>query len=32
MFGPVARQELEAIDVGLRLYLGIDEASTAGLA
>ena len=32
MFGPVARQELEAIDLGLRLYLGIDEASTAGPA
>ena len=26
IFGLVRRQELEAIDLGLRLYLGLDEA------
>jgi mRNA interferase MazF len=28
-FGPVAAEELEAIDVGLRLYLGLDDTSSA---
>jgi len=30
MFGPVSRQELTAIDLGLRLYLGIDESGPGG--
>ena len=25
IFGPVRKQEMEAIDLGLRLYLGLDE-------
>lgn len=28
-FGPVAADELEAIEIGLRLYLGLDDTSPA---
>jgi hypothetical protein len=29
IFGPVSSREIEAIDVGLRLYLGLDDESPA---